>query len=513
MQWLIEEDVGRRLHEAHGAMQITAQEHRDFELGYRSGDDGPECLVIAGDTAEIRVEGVLTCRPDIWAWLLGLGNTTYADLREAIAEARKNGAVKDVRIVVDSCGGQADELFETMDDFAQLRAEKPTKVYARHAHSAAYGIAAVAGPIEAVHRSSMFGSVGVATSAHFYQFVEVLDLTNSESPDKRPDPRTDEGLAVITRELDAIFDLFAESIAAGRSTDRDGVAANYGRGASFVAAEAKRRGMIDSIAGEKPAKSAPSEPESSAIRIPPSAGTGAPTEYQMSNENAPTADETRDEQDAPEATEEERPTTASDAQEDEEERDEDEPEEGAGDDSESDDEQDSDSPDEKPEEEEEDEMKDKPSAVRQPLAEARTADARTQRARNLLGRPDASVDDALGELELLQTQNWLDAECDKRGLALREDKRDQYVAVALESGRNTVGVFLDDLSKPPTGDPMARAAAHNAGPATLDDAIEQHLDAAREKLGDKAPEHHVRAYARKLAAKANPALVEDPAAA
>lgn len=252
MFWLLHEDTLRRLREAHESVKVSAEEQRlHIEREEREAAErrGPRSLRLAGDRAEIRVEGVLTKRPDIWAWLMGLGNTAYVDLLEAIASARSNADVKAVQLVVDSPGGSADGLFDVLAALEQLRAEKPVSVKAANAFSAAYGIAAAAGPIEAKNAGSMFGSVGVAVRYAQWADVDVVDLTNTESPDKRPDVHSEAGRAVVRRELDAIFDLFVEAIASGRRTSKQSVIENFGRGASFVARDAQSRGMIDTISG------------------------------------------------------------------------------------------------------------------------------------------------------------------------------------------------------------------------------------------------------------------------
>lgn len=264
MAWLIQEETRQRLTAliaAHGA--ITAEEQREHEArsaARRANNNGPPNLSISGSVAEIRVEGLLTQKPDFWAWLLGIGNTTYEEIQQAISIALAESNVQSVRMVVDSPGGEVSGLFDTFASIEELRAAKPTSVRAINAHSAAYGISAVAGPIEAQNAASMFGSVGVAAS--FYTSDRIIDLTNTESPDKRPDLNTEEGRAVVVRELDALFELFVDSIARGRDTSTEKVVSDFGRGASFVAAEAQKRGMIDSIA--KPALRAVAPPTSAA---------------------------------------------------------------------------------------------------------------------------------------------------------------------------------------------------------------------------------------------------------
>lgn len=255
MHWLIHQETLRQMLEQRRAVSISAEEQIAHEerVAAREGAD-PRSLSIAGDVAEIRVEGLLTKKEDFWSWLFGSSNTTYADLMKAISMVRSDQSVRSVRVFVDSPGGSADGFFEVLDAFKNLRAEKKVDVVAANAYSAAYGIAAVAGKITAVNAGSMFGSVGVATSYAFWEGREQIDITNTDSPNKRPDVRTPEGRAVIVSELDSIFALFAERIAEGRnaSADKglttDDVAEQFGRGASYVAGDAKRRGMIDAIA-------------------------------------------------------------------------------------------------------------------------------------------------------------------------------------------------------------------------------------------------------------------------
>jgi len=92
-------------------------------------------------------------------------------------------------------------------------------------------------------------------------------VTSTEAPDKRPDPTTAEGQDVIRAYLDAVHALFAEAIARGRGTTVADVNENFGRGAVFVAADAKKRGMIDKsppalrAVGTKTQATAEAEPE------------------------------------------------------------------------------------------------------------------------------------------------------------------------------------------------------------------------------------------------------------
>jgi ClpP class serine protease len=208
----------------------------------------PECLTIAGDVAQIKVEGVLTAQPDFWAWLFYGASTSYAEIRESLGIAAQDPNVKRVEFHVDSPGGHVAGLFETLGVIEAFDPSKKRTVKASLAASAAYSIAAVAGQIEAVSLASEFGSIGVVRS--FYVDETLVEVTSTEAPNKRPDPLTDEGKAVIRGELDAIHELFVDAIARGRTrsgkeTDIDRVNAEFGRGGVLLAREALGRGMID----------------------------------------------------------------------------------------------------------------------------------------------------------------------------------------------------------------------------------------------------------------------------
>jgi ClpP class serine protease len=209
----------------------------------------PDGYTVVGNTAEIRVCGVLSEEPDFWAWLLGVDQTCYSDIRDGFALAAANPAVTNVVMVVSSPGGYVDGLFETLAAIESFA--KPIKVVASLACSAAYALAAMAGPIQAVGPASEFGSVGVCKT--FFVDPEQVDITSTEAPNKRPNVTTEEGKAVVRAELDAFHEIFVDAIARGR-TNATGqrftvaqVNADFGRGGTVIADAAKAAGMIDRI--------------------------------------------------------------------------------------------------------------------------------------------------------------------------------------------------------------------------------------------------------------------------
>jgi ClpP class serine protease len=243
--WLLREDIARE-------MRIIARNAKpELREKFVSGPAaGPRRSIArsAGDVTEIAIEGVLTKHPDFLAWLLGVGNTSYLDIQDELASAAADPSTTRVVLAIDSPGGHVSGLFETLAALETF--PKPITVRASLAASAAYAIAASAGRIEAITPASEFGSIGVAVT--FLHDEDLIDITNTASPAKRPDVTTEQGKAVIRRELDALHELLIGSIAsgrtrAGRKTTAAEVNSDFGRGGMFIAGEARQRGLIDAI--------------------------------------------------------------------------------------------------------------------------------------------------------------------------------------------------------------------------------------------------------------------------
>lgn len=275
--WLIRKDVIEAVEHAR-AKGLTAPagavEAFNRQLAECAATGEPRIFRRAGDVAEIRVEGVLTPKPDFYAYYYGGGNTTYPEIIQSLALAAADPTIRRVVLNVASPGGYVAGLFDTL---AALEAfTKPKETIASQADSAAYAIAALGGKITATNPAAEFGSVGVCATYVKYDFEEVIDITSTNAPDKRPDPSTEQGQAVIRKYLDAIEDLFVDAIAKGRGTTVEDVTTNYGRGAVMLANAAKKIGLIDKVAKTPGRTSALSSEDASAAPVAPVAGSAQP---------------------------------------------------------------------------------------------------------------------------------------------------------------------------------------------------------------------------------------------
>lgn len=242
MVWLLEARVKAAIEHAEATGYTPSAEQR-AEFSAISQNDGG-IFSVAGDQAEVRVEGVLTKQPSFLAWLFGGGNATYKDIADALAQAQADPQVSRISMRIDSPGGNFDGLFIAIA--AMQAVTKPITAYIEDlAASAAYALASNADRIVVRDKSTRVGSIGVV--AGFVTDEDMVEVTSTQAPKKRPDPTSADGIAAIREEIDAMHDLFVETIATGRGTTPASVNATFGMGACFLAEQALALGMIDAI--------------------------------------------------------------------------------------------------------------------------------------------------------------------------------------------------------------------------------------------------------------------------
>ncbi len=243
MPWLLEPDVLKAIE---SKQPLTAEQSQEAQaaLGGPSGQ-ADRVLVTSGDSATINVTGVMTTRPSFMAYFFGGGNTLFGDLDAAIDAVEANPAIKSVDFMVESGGGEAQPTVDLGDRIAAMK--KPTRALVKTAASAAYWAASQADTIVALSRSSRVGSIGAAIGMMKPSESSYVEVTSSNAPNKRPNPETEEGLAVIRAELDQFHDLFATAVAVGRDKSIETVNNTFGQGGMMLAGQALAVGMIDAI--------------------------------------------------------------------------------------------------------------------------------------------------------------------------------------------------------------------------------------------------------------------------
>jgi len=182
------------------------------------------------------------------------GGSSSVMLQRAVNSARRDKAVDGVMLHIDSPGGTVAGAFDLADDLRRLAAEKP--LYAHISDlgaSAAYLQASQAGYVSA-NRTASVGSIGVMvvledrSRASEAAGIEVRVVKSGASKGEIVDglPITDEAIAGIQEEVDAIAEHLNVAVARGRRMPIAAVR-KLADGKTHLAAKAKEFGLIDAV--------------------------------------------------------------------------------------------------------------------------------------------------------------------------------------------------------------------------------------------------------------------------
>jgi ClpP class serine protease len=213
-------------------------------------------LSIDGNKATIKITGPTTeAGPDFWDLLFGYGGVAYSEIQEALLDAdAKLDADGDIKMLVNTPGGEASGVEFTHDVVKDVASRRTVTTQAVSLMaSAGIWYTAPSTRIESEGKSTIIGSVGVATQvtdwSEYYEShgVYVHNLTNTESPDKRPDMSTEKGRGVIVEELNQIYKVFIESVVEGRGDATTKEKIESLRGAVVTGEKALEIGFVDAI--------------------------------------------------------------------------------------------------------------------------------------------------------------------------------------------------------------------------------------------------------------------------
>lgn len=206
-------------------------------------DDGGS--VIEGSVGIIPIHGPIFARPNVLTQFLGIG-TTLTSFSSDLQSMLRNPEVSSIVFNVDSPGGTVTGVHETANAIKAANEIKPTTAYVSGtAASAAYWMASAAGEI-VLDATSRAGSIGVVV-AMSKQEEGTIEFVNSASPNKRPDPESDQGRAVITAQLDDLANVFIESVAENRKVSTNTVMNDFGKGGILIGQKAVNAGMADRL--------------------------------------------------------------------------------------------------------------------------------------------------------------------------------------------------------------------------------------------------------------------------
>ena len=222
-------------------------------LATRQDLHGDTPFPVIDGIAVIEISGVLIHRG---SWIgQSSGQTSYEGIAAQIDAAANDTAVHGLALEIDSFGGEVAGVFDLADRIRAIRTKKPVWAFvAEHAFSAGYALASQADRI-LLPRTGSVGSIGVVVmhadlSGQLDQDGVRVTLVHSgrHKVDANPyQPLPDAAEADIQREIDALRLLFAETVAAGRSTRLDREAALATEAAIYRGMEAVRAGLADEV--------------------------------------------------------------------------------------------------------------------------------------------------------------------------------------------------------------------------------------------------------------------------
>lgn len=179
------------------------------------------------------------------------GATSTQVLATDIRTALDNPAVKAIVLDINSPGGEATGIHELSQMIFDARGTKPITAYVGGmGASAAYWIASAADQI-VIDRTSALGSIGVVSEVRdtserdAKNGTKTYTVVSTVSPKKRPDFSTSEGRSELQRRVDALGEIFVETIARNRGTSIDKVLADFGQGGVLTGKDAIAVGMAD----------------------------------------------------------------------------------------------------------------------------------------------------------------------------------------------------------------------------------------------------------------------------
>jgi signal peptide peptidase SppA len=181
------------------------------------------------------------------------GASSYDVLRRDLQTAIDDPSIASALLFIDSPGGEASGVDELASAIYAMRGKKPIHAYVSgQGASAAYWLASAADKIY-LSEASMVGSIGVimgvsdTSKRDAANGVKTVQFVSSQSPDKRPDVNTDAGRAKVQAIVDALAEVFVNSVATFRGVDAKTVLEKFGQGSVLVGTAAVAAGMADGI--------------------------------------------------------------------------------------------------------------------------------------------------------------------------------------------------------------------------------------------------------------------------
>ena len=206
--------------------------------------DNTRAVMSRDSVAIIPIDGSIVRHGDMFSDVSGA--VSVDTLAKDFTVALNDRSISAILLNVDSPGGEINGIHEFADMIHAARGQKRIVAYVSHLGcSAAYWIASACDEIVCDATASI-GSIGVIAAVPNASKSRV-EFVSSQSPRKRPDVSTEKGRADIQERVDALADVFVESVARNRDVPVATVLEEFGQGGIFIGKAAVAAGLVDGV--------------------------------------------------------------------------------------------------------------------------------------------------------------------------------------------------------------------------------------------------------------------------
>ena len=251
--WAIQPDKLREIQAIYAShlrgekIDIAALEAR---MGRPLSNDQQEYTVEPGGVAVLHMEGVIAPKANMFMRISGGLSTQMAtrQLESAVADPR----VRSIVLALDSPGGSVIGTPEMATAVRALSAEKPIVTHSDgNLASAAYWIGAAANGIYISGSTVGVGSIGAVVDRTYNPGSstqqESIVAGRYKRLSKPTEPLSDEARAIVQADVDYVYALFVDDVAAYRGTTSEQVLEHMADGRVFRGQQAINAGLVDGV--------------------------------------------------------------------------------------------------------------------------------------------------------------------------------------------------------------------------------------------------------------------------
>lgn len=226
----------------------------EARLGQPLANQERPYVVHDGGVAVVSLVGVLAKRANLFTDISG--GTSTQKVGSQLMAAANDPAVASIILEIDSPGGQVDGVMELAGMIRAVRESKPVMAWVTGvAASGGYWIASAAERVLIADETTITGSIGVvATHVDVSRREEALGIKTTEITAGRYkriassyQPLSEEGRATLQQQVDALYSVFVESVAAQRGVAVDDVLNRMADGRVFIGRQGIDAGLVDGV--------------------------------------------------------------------------------------------------------------------------------------------------------------------------------------------------------------------------------------------------------------------------